>query len=174
MTAIDPRKLRDACGQFGTGVTVVTTHCNGHDHGMTANAFMSISLDPPLIAISIAEKAKMLPRIRKSGRFGVSILAAGMDDLAWHFAGRPGCDMIDCFERLDGLPVISGAVAGFVADVADEVPAGDHTIFVGRVRELRQDPDRKPLLFFRGRFGALANPHPAPALAENYGSELIW
>ena len=76
--AIEPRQLRDACGRFGTGVTVITTHCDGHDHGMTANAFMSVSLDPPLVAVSIARTAKMLSRIQKSGRFAVSVLADTM------------------------------------------------------------------------------------------------
>ncbi len=55
MSAIDTRQLRDACGHFGTGVTIITTRYDGHDHGMTANAFMSISLDPPLVAISIRD-----------------------------------------------------------------------------------------------------------------------
>lgn len=172
MNVIDPRQLRDACGQFGTGVNVITTHHDGHDHGMTANAFMSISLDPPLIAVSIAGKARMLAKIQNCRRFAVSVLAAGMEDLAWHFAGKPRPHVRDCFERLDGLPVIPGAVATFVTDVADEILAGDHTIFVGRVRELQHDPYRKPLLFFRGRFGALADP--LPALMENHSFELIW
>jgi flavin reductase (DIM6/NTAB) family NADH-FMN oxidoreductase RutF len=174
MTAIESRQLRDACGLFGTGVNVITTHCDGQDHGMTANAFMSVSLDPPLIAISIAEKAKALGRIQKSGRFAVSVLAAGMEDLAWHFAGKPKTGVVECFERRDGLPVIKGAVATFVTDVADEVLAGDHSIFVGRVRALTHDPEGKPLLFFRGRFGALADPHPAPVLTEHCSYELMW
>src|SRR5262245_472400 len=89
MSEIDPRQFRDACSRFGTGVTVVSTHSEGADHGMTANAFMSISLDPPLIAISIGAKAKMLNKIRVAGRFAVSILAHGTEQTAWHFAGRP-------------------------------------------------------------------------------------
>jgi flavin reductase (DIM6/NTAB) family NADH-FMN oxidoreductase RutF len=174
MTAIDPRELRNACGQFGTGVTVITTRCDDRDHGMTANAFMSISLDPPLVAISIAEKAKMLPWIQMAGRFAVSVLAEGMEDLAWHFAGKPKTDLGEVFERRKGLPVIAGAAATFVTDVADEVLAGDHTIFIGRVRDLHLDPCKKPLLFFRGQFGSLADAHPAPVLLENACQELIW
>lgn len=174
MTVIYQRDLRDACGAFGTGVTIVTTHVDGHDHGMTANAFMSISLDPPLIAVSIAEKARMLAKIERSGRFAVSVLAAGMEDLAWHFAGKPMSGAVECFERCHGLPVIRGAMATFVADVADQILAGDHMIFVGRVAGLMHDADKKPLLFFRGRFGGLADPHPAPALSDNFSDELIW
>lgn len=101
MSTIDPRELRNACGQFGTGVTIITTHCEGRDHGMTANAFMSVSLDPPLVAISIAKSAKMLRNIQSTGRFAVSVLAEGMEDLAWHFAGKPKLDLRDVFERRD-------------------------------------------------------------------------
>jgi flavin reductase (DIM6/NTAB) family NADH-FMN oxidoreductase RutF len=174
MTAIDPRQLRDACGQFGTGVTVITTHCNGHDHGMTANAFMSISLDPPLVAISVAKSARMLSNIQTAELFAVSILAEGMEDLAWHFAGKPKPDLCDFFERHDGLPVIANAAATFVTELADEIVAGDHTIFLGRVREMSYDLKKKPLLFFRGRFGGLAHPEPTPLTLENVGYDFIW
>ncbi|MCC8935105.1 MULTISPECIES: flavin reductase family protein [Bradyrhizobium] len=174
MTAIDPRALRNACGQFGTGVTIITTHCEGRDHGMTANAFMSVSLDPPLVAISIAKSAKMLPNIQKTSRFAVSVLAEGMEDLAWHFAGKPKPDLCDVFERRNELPVIANAAAYFVNDLAHEIAAGDHTIFLGQVREMSVQHCRKPLLFFSGRFGGLADPHPAPAMLENAGYEFIW
>ena len=74
MTPIDPRELRNAFGQFGTGVTIITTHCEGRDHGMTANASMSVSLAPPLVAVSIAKSAKMLCNIQNADRFAVSDL----------------------------------------------------------------------------------------------------
>lgn len=174
MTDIDPRQLRNACGQFGTGVTIITTHCDGRDHGMTANAFMSISLDPPLVAISIAKGARMLSNIQTTGRFAVSVLAEGMEDLAWHFAGRLKPGLCDVFERRNGLPVIANAVAYFVTDLVSEIVAGDHTIFLGHVREMSLEHSKRPLLFFRGCFGGLADPHPAPALLENAGYEFIW
>lgn len=174
MPDIDPRKLRDACGQFGTGVTIITTHIAGDDHGMTANAFMSISLDPPLIAISIAERAKILPKIQQSRKFAVSVLAEGMEKVAWHFAGRPDPNFVRLFKYDDGLPVVKGAVATFVAEVADEVLAGDHTIFIGRVRALESDIALKPLLFFRGNFGSMHDEEPAPVNFEHLDRELIW
>ena len=174
MNAIDPRELRNACGQFGTGVTIITTHCDGRDHGMTANAFMSVSLDPPLVAISIAENAKILSNILKTSRFAVSVLAEGTEDLAWHFAGKPRLDLCDIFERRNDLPVIANAAAYFVTDLADAIVAGDHTIFLGHVREMSLDHSKRPLLFFRGRFGSLADPHPAPPLLDHAGYEFIW
>jgi flavin reductase (DIM6/NTAB) family NADH-FMN oxidoreductase RutF len=174
MSTVEPRALRDACGLFATGVNVITTRFGGRDHGMTANAFMSISLDPPLIAISIAERAKMLPLIQSSGRFAVSTLAHGSERLAWHFAGKPDPQFERVFRDADGLPVVRGAVAVFVADVADEVLAGDHTIFIGRVRLLDIDPEAEPLLFHKGKFGRIALEQPAPVELCDPIGELIW
>jgi flavin reductase (DIM6/NTAB) family NADH-FMN oxidoreductase RutF len=174
MTGIHPRALRDACGHFGTGVTVITTHCDGRDFGMTANAFMSISLEPPLIAISVAKNAKILSNIQKSGRFAVSILAEGMESLAWHFAGKPQTGLGEFFQRREELPIIAKSAAYFVTDLASEIEAGDHTIFLGKINQLHHDPAKKPLLFFRGRFGGLADPHPAPSMVLGPVHEFIW
>lgn len=174
MSALDPRAFRDSCGLFATGVNVVTTHCEGHDHGMTANAFMSISLNPPLIAVSIAEKARMLEKIRKSGRFAVSVLSSGMDAVAWHFAGRPNEDLRDLFDRLEGLPVIRAALATFSATVHDEVVAGDHTIFIGEVGAMACQAAAEPLVFFKGKFGALEDTRKAPATLLQIETEWMW
>ncbi|MGQ3675324.1 flavin reductase family protein [Xanthobacter sp. TB0139] len=148
------RHFRDACGLFATGVTVITTRHEGDVHGMTANAFMSISLDPPLVAISLGEKAKMLSKLRESGSFAVSVLQGEAEDMAWHFAGRPMDDTSNVFCELAGMPAIRDAVAVFSADVEQEIPAGDHSIVIGRVRALRKSAGRAPLLFHGGRFGA--------------------
>ena len=172
--SVEPRRLRDACGRFGTGVTVITTERDGHEHGMTANAFMSISLDPPLVAVCIGEKAKMLGMIRGAGRFAVSILAEGMEDVAWHFAGRPKLDPAGLFEDGGCLPISRGAVASFVCDTANEVIAGDHVLFLGHVRSLAHQDEARPLLFFSGQFGALDSPHLAPEIPENINDELVW
>lgn len=152
---IDPITFRNACGAFATGVTIITTRLGERDHGMTANAFMSISLDPPLIAVSIAKTAKMLPLIEDTGRFAVSILASGTEDLAMHFAGRPKDDIGSPLRDLDGLPVAKEATAVFATHVDQAVDAGDHVIFVGRVDELETDPEADPLTFHKGRFGKL-------------------
>ena len=173
MSAIDPRHLRDACGLFGTGVNVIATRHADGDHGMTANAFMSISLDPPLIAISIGERAKILPLLHKAGRFSVSTLAEGQEKLAWHFAGRPADDLVNPFETLGGLPVVRGALAHYVCNIANEVQAGDHTIFLGHVQRLATDSGARPLIFHKGRFGAVAGQAPAPELCDPV-AEAIW
>lgn len=173
MTTVDPRQLRDACGLFGTGVNVIATRHADGDHGMTANAFMSISLDPPLIAISIAEKAKILPHLLETRRFSVSTLAEGAEKLAWHFAGRPAEGLANPFQDLDNLPVIRGAVAAYACDIFNEIEAGDHTIFLGHVRSLTTDPGARPLIFHKGRFGAVAGQAPAPEMYDPV-AQAIW
>lgn len=156
MAGFDARALRDACGSFATGVTVISTTTEDGDHGMTANAFMSISLDPPLISISLDRKSRMLDKIRRSGRYAVSILAHDMEHVAMHFAGRHNPDLAGILEQHDGLPVVPGAAAVFRADVEQEVEAGDHTLFIGRVTDIQRDRTVSPLLFCNGRFGTLA------------------
>ncbi|WP_330629525.1 flavin reductase family protein (plasmid) [Thioclava litoralis] len=76
--AIDPRALRDCCGRFASGVCVISTRTEDGDHGMTLSAFMSVSLDPPLIAISVARRARMRIRLEQAGHFAVNILDEGM------------------------------------------------------------------------------------------------
>jgi len=156
MSGIDLRALRDACGSFATGVTVVSTRTEEGDHGMTANAFMSISLDPPLITISLDRKSRMLEKVRAARRYAVNVLARDMEPLALHFAGRHNPDFAGVFAERDGLPVVPGALAVFVAEVEQEVEAGDHTLFIGRVTGIDRDVEAQPLLFCGGRFAELA------------------
>ena len=156
MDTIDPRALRDCCGSFATGVTVITTRTSEGDHGMTANAFMSVSLDPPLISISVDRRSKMLGKVRKSGRFAVNILSQNMRLHALHFAGRPDETLTDLFLEHHGLPILREAAAVIVADVVQQVEAGDHVLLLGHVRHLDRDPTAAPLLFHAGQFGSLA------------------
>lgn len=153
---IDPRSLRDCCGSFATGVTVITTRTEEGDHGMTANAFMSVSLDPPLVSISLDRGTKMLDKIRASGAYAVSILAQDMHPHAMHFAGRPDASLEDLLEERGGMPVLRGAAAHIVAEVAQEVEAGDHILFIGLVVDLDRNAQAQPLLFHSGKFGRLA------------------
>ena len=152
---LDAREFRNACGGFSTGVTVISTRSGDGHHAMTANAFMSISLDPPLIAISIADTARMLPRLRAASAFAVSVLREGMEDIAWHFAGKPRFEGRAPFTELGGLPVIDDAASIFVANVHSEVQAGDHVIVIGHVHTMQSDPRARPLVFHGGRFACL-------------------
>lgn len=155
LEAIDPRELRDCCGRFVTGVNVITTRTAEGDHGMTASAFMSVSLDPPLICISVSRSANMLARIRASGRYAVNILAEKMRGHALHFAGRGDGTLTDLFRDCHGLPILQGAAAFIAADVVQQIEAGDHVLFLGHVRHLDCDPSAAPLVYHAGQFGSL-------------------
>lgn len=156
LETIDPRALRDCCGRFATGVTVITTRTAEGDHGMTVSAFMSVSLDPPLIAISLNRQSKMLGKVQTSGRYAVNVLSQDMHLHALHFAGRPNDALADLFLDRHGLPILRNAAAVMLADVVQQVETGDHVMFLGHVRHLDQDPDAALLLFHAGQFGSLA------------------
>src|ERR1700684_3434612 len=108
--ATDQRRFRDALGTFATGVTIVSTRCDDLVHGMTANGFMSVSLEPALVVVSIASSARMHDILLRAGRYGVSVLAREQEAVSRHFAGRPTDDgEIGLFES-HGVPLVAGAL----------------------------------------------------------------
>ncbi len=148
---VDTRQFRNALGRFASGVTVLTAESEGQTHGMTANAFVSVSLDPPLVLVSLDNRSNMhriLPVVR---RLGISVLAEDQDTLSNHFAGRIIEGLHVRFVHRNGQPLIGGAVAYFVTDVIDIHPAGDHTLYICRVEHFEAN-DGRPLLFFAGRY----------------------
>jgi flavin reductase len=150
------REFRDAMGRFATGVVVISTRFENGAHAMTANAFMSGSLQPPLVLVSVALTARMHDRIRLAGEFGISVLGETQQQTSNHFAGRPTPDHAPAFEELAGLPVVAGALVQATADLRHDYPCGDHTLFIGELRALRAAPRRAPpLLFHGGRYSAL-------------------
>ena len=152
--AVTGQALRKALGRFASGVTVVTTGSGADIHAMTANAFTSVSLDPPLVLISIATKAKMDARIAEAGRYGVSILCRTQEPVSLHFAGGKPCPEQVRFVERGGVPLLDGALVHLACRVYDSHPAGDHTLHVGYVDELwSQHGD--PLVFFTGTFRGL-------------------
>lgn len=151
-TKIDPREFRNTMGRFATGVTIITTEHNGSIHGMTANAFLSVSLEPPLVLISVDNRAKLHGLVAASGRYGVSFLAADQEAFSNHFAGRSQEGLTIPFVERHGLPVIEGAVGHIITRVIETVPAGDHTLYVGQVEYLAWRDD-EPLLFYAGKYG---------------------
>jgi flavin reductase (DIM6/NTAB) family NADH-FMN oxidoreductase RutF len=151
---MDDRLFRTAMGKFSTGVTVIATDVEGDVHGMTANAFMSVSLSPKLVVISIGEKAKILEKIKQSQTFSVNILAADQQELSMIFAGQIKEPREVIFDRLDGKPVLAGAVAQIACEVSAEHVEGDHTLFIGKVTDIKLE-DAEPLLFYSGRYRTL-------------------
>jgi flavin reductase (DIM6/NTAB) family NADH-FMN oxidoreductase RutF len=162
---IEPQLFRRTMGAFATGVTVITVDAGGATHAMTANAFMSGSLNPPLCVVSIAKRAHTHAMLRQSGRFGVNILGADQQDLAIFFAGKKSLDVEARFQRVDDTPLLQDCAARIAARVTNECDCGDHTLFVGAIHFI-ESSDRPPLLYHRGAFGSLApkmgEPVPAP------------
>jgi flavin reductase (DIM6/NTAB) family NADH-FMN oxidoreductase RutF len=151
----DQLDFRRTMGRFPTGVTVVTmVGHDGHAYGVTVSAFMSVSLEPPLIAVSLGMRARAYPTLAASERFGVSVLAEDQADVSDRFAGRLPRTGPDPFVPFHGFPVVDGAVAHVVARMHSRFDAGDHTIFIGEVEALRTAPGR-PLVFHGGRYEAL-------------------
>jgi flavin reductase (DIM6/NTAB) family NADH-FMN oxidoreductase RutF len=147
------RELRQVMGRFATGVTVVTTTQRDMIHGMTANAFLSVSLRPPLVLVSLGRcrMSEMLPR---TGQYGVSVLASDQEHFAAHFAGQRASPVAPEFVWHDELPHLKGALAHVGCRVVDVHPAGDHVLWIGEVQHLSHR-DGEPLLFYTGRFGTL-------------------
>ncbi|WP_040048006.1 flavin reductase family protein [Bacillus thermotolerans] len=152
---MDDRLFRSTMGKFATGVTVITTEVDGKAHGMTANAFMSVSLNPKLVLISIGEKARMLDRIHQSGTFAVNILSAEQKEVSMLFAGQIKEEKKVEFEYIQGVPTVKGALANVVCKVHSSQVAGDHTLFIGEVQDIVLQ-DGTPLTFFEGKYGRLA------------------
>ncbi len=148
---IDSREFRRTLGRFATGVTVVTMRAGPETYGITVNAFMSVSLKPPLVAVSLDKRANAHETLRESDRFGVSILSAEQETLSDHFAGRLGQRLPNPFEEFHGFPVIRGALGHLVCRSFDVTDAGDHSIFLGEVEALKSVGGR-PLLYFEGRY----------------------
>lgn len=148
-------RFRQVLGRFASGITVVTAKCDGEVRGMTATAFMSGSLVPPLVVISIGRTANLHDLIARSGGFGISILGSEQEAYSRHFAGHPGIAPDRLFEEHYDIPLVAGALAGLVATVEHSPACGDHSLFVGRVRHL-QSRDGEPLLHFLGRYRQLA------------------
>jgi flavin reductase (DIM6/NTAB) family NADH-FMN oxidoreductase RutF len=151
---MEDRLFRNAMGSFATGVTVIATEVNGDTHGMTANAFMSQSLDPKLIIISLKEDAHMLTKIKESGHFTVNILAEEQQNLSMIFAGQVKNENEIKFDYLDGKPVIPGALAQIACNVKSEYVEGDHILFIGQVTDIHSE-DGEPLIFSKGKYRTL-------------------
>lgn len=166
LTSIDPAHFRRVMGRFATGVTIVVADVAGDTRGMTANAFMSGSLEPPLCVVSIAKRAHMHGHLAAAARFTVNVLAAGQEDLATHFAGRPVPGLKVVFDDHLGVPAIGGTAATIAAEAATQHDCGDHTIFIGRIISMTAH-DRPPLVFHASRFAALVPlREEAPSLPE--------
>jgi flavin reductase (DIM6/NTAB) family NADH-FMN oxidoreductase RutF len=151
------KDLRDVMSNFATGITVLTAG-GEHCHGMTANAFSSVSLDPPMVLCCIARTAQMHEAILRSRHFGVSVLSAEQEHQARYFASRnrprgmAQFDEVDWFPgRHSGAPLLSNSLAWLDCALSEVYHGGDHSIFLGTVLDASQRPG-EALLFFGGGF----------------------
>ena len=147
---IESRHLRRSVGQFVTGVTVVTYDLDGSPRGVTVNSFTSVSVDPPLILVSIARTARAAAGLRGSPLV-VNVLAAEQLDLARHFAGQRQDGLEIPWSQHHSPPRLRGAVAWIEGQPYAEVEAGDHILFLSRVTSHRT-LSKEPLLFQTGGF----------------------
>src|SRR5215831_8783076 len=118
-SSLDSRQFRSALGRFASGVTVVTACYQDQTHGMTANAFVSVSLNPPLVLVSLDNRSYMHRILPSAGRYGVSVLAEDQERLSNHFAGRTIDGIHLRFLQRLGIPLLEGAVAYYVVRVID-------------------------------------------------------
>ncbi|MFE0678541.1 flavin reductase family protein [Streptomyces sp. NPDC058867] len=155
-------ELRRVLGCLPTGVVIAAAYSRDGLVGMAANSITSVSLDPPLISICIAHTSSTWPRIRETGRFCVNILAEHHEETSRRFASR-GVDRFAGLSWHDrpGGPALDDAVAWIDCEVTAEHPAGDHTIVVARVIDLKATDDGLALVFFRSRYGGFV-PSTAP------------
>lgn len=166
-----PDAFRRAVGRFATGVTVITTVLDGRHLAMTANSFVSVSLDPLLVLVSVRRDARFHDPLLTAGVWGVSVLAADMLEASQYFAGQRKHVSNEqlggwrhYFGAETGVALLEGAIAVFECRTVSTQPGGDHTLVVGEVVSLAQDrPDAPPLLFYDGAYLAPWGPLPGSA-----------
>lgn len=162
ISSLDPLTFRRVAGTFATGVTVITVERDpGVVHGMTANSFTSVSLDPLLVLVCVSHDARLFSFLKAQHRFGVGILREDQQALSEHFAKCDQSPEADAQMGVryrwtsTGIPLLDGALAQLACNVVGEHPAGDHTIFLGEVESM-ESHEGQPLLFHRGQYRRLA------------------
>lgn len=161
---VDPKEFRRLMGLFATGVTVITAETDEGVHGMTANAVMSVSLDPLLVCVSVDRRARLNRFLEASRGFAINILADGQRHLSQFFAGLwQGPPPEYRVQTWVGGPRLLGCLASIGCAVDDVLDGGDHRLFLGRVLAVhRSDAQLSPLLFFGGRYHKVPEPEMAP------------
>lgn len=154
--SLDSKAFKDALARFASGVTVVTCQNGGEVHGITVSAFLSVSLDPMLVLVSIDKRAKANELLAQADRFTVNVLAAGQDAISNYYAGwrQPG-QVVELGRTDSGADVVPGALAWIECERHAALDGGDHTLYLGRVVGLTVH-DGDPLLYFRGKYRAFS------------------
>ena len=159
--AVNPQSLRDALRFWTTGVSIVAAAHQGQRHGMTVNSFASISLEPPLVLVSLEKSTRTHDLVTAAGAYAVSILGQGHQALSDRFAGRETEESdrflgIETVEGPSGSPVLADALAAFDCRLDSTYDAGTHSLLIGRVVALAQRDGQEPLLYFNRDYRRLA------------------
>lgn len=155
---IDPSRFRAALSRFASGITVLTMRDPaGNDLGMTATAFSSLSLDPPLILVCIDAAASMAAPLTQGRAFAVHVLREDQEHLSRRFAATTGDRFagITVERSASGTPLLADTLMRLECEVVARHPGGDHQIVVGRPDRVTVAPIGEPLLYFRGRYGRM-------------------
>jgi flavin reductase (DIM6/NTAB) family NADH-FMN oxidoreductase RutF len=156
-TILDAPTLRQAFGQFPSGVVAICAEVDGEPTAMAASSFVGVSFDPPLVAFCVQNSSTTWPRLRGADRLGISVLGEAHDVAARTLAAKTGnrFEGLSTTTTVDGAVFVDGACAWLDATVTEEVPAGDHAIVLMRVNELDLR-DELPIVFHRSAFRRLA------------------
>jgi len=161
-SGVDQERFRDVVGRFPTGVAVVTAHVGGKHHGMTANSFTSVSLDPVLVLVCVERTARLHDLVIAAGEWGVSVLSAEQEHVSRLFAqpGRPSAEALRSvphhYGELSGAVLLDGALATFECRTVAAHDGGDHTVLLGEVLGMSVPrPDGSPLVYYRGGYRGL-------------------
>jgi len=153
--SIDAATLRAVMRRFATGVAVVSHMRDGLPAGMTANAFLSVSLTPPLILVSVRKASMFTKHVALGDRYGVNFLAEHQQRLSAHFGGSRDDGLQPRFSHWGGIPLLDASLAHIVARVVDIHPAGDHSLYIAEIEYLRCGDEAAPLIFYSGNYKQL-------------------
>jgi len=163
-TEIDVRQFRDCLGHFATGVTVVTSMAATGPHGMTVNSFTSVSMDPPLVLVSLARTTKGCTYLDHRP-FVINVLRSDQQHTALHFAGRPQEGLQLEWENADtDFPRLGDCLAWIECNAWRSYDGGDHILFLGEVVDFEFRGGAEPLLFYQGKFRQIGYPAEAGLL----------
>jgi flavin reductase (DIM6/NTAB) family NADH-FMN oxidoreductase RutF len=156
--SLNSKEFRKAMGCFATGVTIITVDLDGEVHGMTANAFASVSLDPMLVLVCVDHSTRTHAHLHAKKRFGVNVLCDDQRAISEYYArperthDRAEAEAGARFDRTKhGTPMLHGSLAYLECRLHSSQEAGDHTIFIAEVEEVVMN-DGNPLLFFKGNY----------------------
>jgi flavin reductase (DIM6/NTAB) family NADH-FMN oxidoreductase RutF len=150
---VNPEQMRLAMRNWATGVTIVSSTHDGTQHGMTVSSFTSISIDPPMVMVSLQVSARTHKLVKESGIFAVTILDASQKALSDRFAGRQ-TERLDRFRGLEtftlvtGAPLLMGGLVYFDCQVCESIEISRHTLFVGSVLAMQAGTGNQPLIYF--------------------------